>query len=186
VEKSVEWEVKHFKGQLLRYENEKRAVLLIPALKEAENDRLGVSRCERRFAVVKEICHLIIDDPGVEVSDITSLVNSIVVNGQSMILVGVDDPILIQEHLAELAALELLLWSEYRQGYLQKINDGELTTMEIAQRFSIPESKVITLVNQNGFIETCREDYYDNLELLEGYYVQAMPADIDVENDNSW
>src|SRR5690606_26740059 len=124
VERSVGWKPKHFKSQILKSDSKKSAVIIIPSLKTDPDDDFGVTRCERRFAVVKEICHLLIDDPAPADVKISNLVLSIVNNAQMIVPVGITDPLILQEYFAELAALELLIWHEYWSDRFFKVNAG--------------------------------------------------------------
>lgn len=164
IDPEVNWSPKKFKGMLQKDTDQKKAVLLIPQLRDDEKGIVGVSRCERRFAVLKEICHLLIDDPGEKISSLSHLVQRITSSAQMLIPVGEDDPILRQEYFAELAAVELLFWSEHRDDRFKRVTSGELTELDIATEFLVPECKIANIRQYHEFIERFREQHLDCMD----------------------
>lgn len=185
LDRSAAWQPKHFKSQIFKFGGDRRAKIIIPPLKTDHDDDFGVTRCERRFAVVKEICHLLIDDPATVEAKISDLVRSIVNNAQAIMPIGIKDPLILQENVAELAALELLIWHEHWSDRFSKVNTGELTDFCVATEFLIPECKIASLRSQHELIQKHREQYNEALDNFITVF-SAMPAKLSFDHAVTW
>jgi len=143
VNSKVKWEPKAFKGQIFKRGDE--ADILVPQVKTDARPH-GVTECEQRFAVIKEACHTLLNVENTFVDQLSAHVTRVVTSGPSVVLNDV--PSIIQdEYLGEIAAMELLFPFSKRDEYITKIKNKQTTTLKIAQRYKIPEKKVINTLS---------------------------------------
>lgn len=158
------WKPKHFKGQLFKKKDS--ADIVVPKVK-TNTDPNGVTLCERNFAVIKEACHLLIDDADAVVDQLEKLIENIVTAGDRVVL---DDhsPIIKSEYLGEFAARELLFPVGYRDSCINEIAEEKATPLDIAKRFMIPEQQVIKALTLETHCQL--ERYRDKwMEVLDDY-----------------
>jgi hypothetical protein len=102
----------------------------------------GLNLCWTRFVICKEISHLVIDCKKQNFThDPVELVQQLIAGGPSL---NKDDG-LQSEHLAAVAAIELLLPWKLRGEIKAMVNNG-ITDLEIALKFRVPEHVVTYLV----------------------------------------
>ncbi len=170
VDKDVLWEPKAFKGQILKKGGE--ADILVPQIKSADFP-YGVTECEQRFAVVKEACHTLLNVEDTFVDQLSTHVARVVTAGPSVALNRVS-PIILDEYIGEIAAMELLLPFCKRDGYIEEIKQGDITELEIAHKYKIPEKSVIEILSEElhpGLTEF-RNDWMDELD----NHIAGMPV----------
>ncbi len=119
------WSDASIKGYLLRYEG--HAEIHYSA---------NLNTCWERLVVCKEACHLIIDDETSFAKDPLKLVDALV---SANICKPNDNPgrAELSEHLAEIAALELLFPIHLRREMYNAHQDG-LSILKIAHQYKIP------------------------------------------------
>ena len=180
IDRSMEWHPKHIKGCILKNEGNKEALIAIPELKNNQSDMAGTTRCERRFAVVKELCHILLDSPDDQVSLVSDLVSRITDSSQTL-LPEETDRLVLQEYTAELAALELLFWHEDRNA----IFTTHTSDLDIAKKLLIPECKVAHLRRQHEKIEEKRIKVLDDVDEYTPM-TQAMPTKLNIKTSGRW
>ncbi len=179
VDKDVLWEPKAFKGQILKRGGE--ADILVPQIKSDECPH-GVTECEQRFAVVKEACHTLLNVENTFVDQLSSHVARVVTAGPSVILNKVS-PIILDEYIGEIAAMELLLPFDKRDEYIERIRQEDITELAIAHKYKIPEKSVIAILSDQihpGLTEY-RNEWMDELDNhiagMEVPHVKLPPRD---------
>ena len=134
-------------GRLCRYEAR------ISPYAAAEDDEAralihysaSLNTCWRRFVVVKEMCHLLLDDVRSRVTTEKQLL------ALAEALCLPDDPRAMVEHLqygsehrASFAAMEILAPLDIRQRLVPSIDAGRISHRDIAEMFRVPERFVPT------------------------------------------
>lgn len=176
------WNPKYLKGQLIVMKD--KAIILVPTLQKEQG--IGVTLCERNFAVMKEACQLLIDHDSPQIETISGLIISIINAGANVIL-NTQNEIIQSEYIGELAALELLFPSNLREHYRQKVQAKEITTFDVAQIFMIPEHQVINKVFSEAVYPALQDYREEWLELLDEVAYAFNVKEIDVfedEHDN--
>lgn len=169
---SSEWDPKCFKGQLYKYEN--RADIIVPPIRSVSG--IGVTECERNFAVMKEASHLLIDHDSDQVSNISQMVTSIINVGGNIVLNNQSD-IIKSEYIGVLTALELLFPHDQRAACKAAIESKERTTLDIAREYMIPENQVIRALDEELYIslEHYRNEWRDKLdEIVIGFEIKKI------------
>ncbi|MDZ4310561.1 MAG: hypothetical protein U1A24_08385 [Cypionkella sp.] len=106
----------------------------------------------QRFATVKEMCHLLVDQTGDHQPDPCQTIDSLK-NGSGLF----DDfsvPEADSERLAEIIATELIYPLEYRKPDRDKVREGASTIDQIAELRGVP-SKYISLGISDTWIAVC-------------------------------
>ncbi|MDD9892994.1 MAG: hypothetical protein OXT49_05735 [Gammaproteobacteria bacterium] len=162
VDKDVKWQPRAFKGQILKRGGE--ADILVPQIK-SEGCPYGVTECEQRFAVIKEACHTLLNVENDFVDQLSSHVARVVTAGSSVVLNDLS-PLLQDEYLGEVAAMELLLPFDKRDGYREQLERGDVTALDIAHRYKVPEKKVIEILSDEIHIGLAqfREQWMNELD----------------------
>lgn len=134
------WTSSNIRGAIHRYDEEKRAVIYVARQRTGPTDRSGVTFCEQRFIVIKEACHLLIDNAETYTTDATALIQQLVFP-ESETLID-NNEAFQSENYAAVAALELLFpWSD-REGKKQQHKAGTMSYFDIANEYKIPERAV--------------------------------------------
>ncbi len=110
--------------------------------------RSPLSDAEKRFAVAKELLHLVLDEREDWSTQAAETINGLI-ELQRLELDGVSDhkpsPIVICEHLAEFAAIELLYPYEARPGIEKEVEaSGRLSWATVALRYRLPVRAIRT------------------------------------------
>lgn len=148
----VSFEGQHLQGQTERF-NDNRARVLI---------REQQTEAEKRLAVTKELCHILLDGEHDCSTDGVETIRGLLQdwhlardNG-----IGHMEPTkpLISEILAHVAALELLYADDYRETDIDKLASGDKTLQQIALEHEIPAYAVEQALDRHEDLKSFWED----------------------------
>lgn len=112
----------------------------------------GESSAWKRFATVKELCHILIDtDMDFQPDPCVTIAN---MKDTPQFLEEHSPPAADSEHLAEVIAMELIYPLEHRREDIKALESGSTTIDAIADRRDVP-LKYVSLGVTNGHFETC-------------------------------
>lgn len=150
--KTADWGAHRFLGTIQRYEN-KAIIIVAKRGQKGEEGRLTL--CEQRFVLAKEMGHLVIDSADNFTKNAVELVDDLC----SPMLAKLDGRHQLQsEYITEIFAIECLFPYHRRQGYFERIRNGDLTPLEVATHFRIPEKQVRVAMHPD-YEEACRHIY---------------------------
>jgi len=129
IEKEEVWfEGEHVRGLYERYANNRVRILV----------RADQPDFWKRFTTVKELAHVIIDEPEDWTTDGRNTIESMI-REQSVPDQKVPDAHVVSENLAVLAAMELLIPHPLRRGDGQLIVDNKQTLVSLSIAYEVPE-----------------------------------------------
>lgn len=112
----------------------------------------GESSAWKRFATVKELCHILIDtDEDFQPDPCVTIAN---MKDTPQFLEEHNPPATDSEYLAEVIAMELIYPLEHRREDIKSLEAGKTTIEAIAEHRDVP-LKYVSLGVTNGHFETC-------------------------------
>ncbi|MCK4841011.1 MAG: hypothetical protein KAT04_03900 [Methylococcales bacterium] len=130
---SVGYGAEHIFGRLERSEGGAEIVL-----------SSGLNECHKRYVIIKELSHLIIDTDDSFTKDFNGLVTGLIDDSYQQID---HDDALQSENIAHYVACELLLPFKLRQGLIDSLASGDTTYYKIAKNYLIPETVVKSILH---------------------------------------
>lgn len=135
----TQWESDKIRGWINRCDGTGEAKIHVARLKADLDDQFGVTFCEQRFIIIKEACHLFLDTEATYTKSAPRLIESLIYNGpQAQSLQNMPEEYQ-SEVFAIIAAVELLFPWEDRTVRKERIEAGDLTYLDVAHEYKIPE-----------------------------------------------
>jgi len=150
----VDWGARRFLGTIRRYDD--YAKIYVGG--HGEKGEPGkLTRCEQRFIVTKEMGHLVVDSPDNFTTHAASLIKELC----DPVLANLDGHQQLQsEYGTKIFATEALFPYSRRKHHIEKIKKGELTTLEVAKHFMVPEQEVFRVMHP---------DYEKSCDIIYGF-----------------
>lgn len=148
----VPWDAHRFLGTIQRFP---RHAEIYVAERGERGEPYKLTYCEQRFIAVKEMGHLLIDQPDNFAVHAADLLQDVCFPA----FAELDKrPRLQSEEISVLFALETLFPFQKRKPHLERIKNGQDTALAVATHFRIPEKQVERAMNPS-YVAACEGLY---------------------------